>query len=286
MFYTQLIVYCAISPLLLLVIPETRGPLILALHAKEDRTLAPAAEEEKQPSISELLFEAVSRPAHLLCSEPVVFFLTLWSAFSFGLVFVSTQSVAQVFSTNYGFSDPASGLVQIALFVGEAVAFLACLPQIRYYQRSPSRNHAEPGVPIPEARLPLSIPASLVGLAGGLFMYAWTSFSYLHWILPTIGLAFVGFGIMIIVFTVNMYITDSYAKFAGSAIAAVAFGENMFAAWLPLAAKSMYTVLGFQWASSLLGFVALTLTLAPIILLSKGEKVRKKSKFINEASYG
>ncbi len=101
---------------------------------------------------------------------------------------------------------------------------------------------------------------------------------------PTIGLAFVGFGIVIIITAVDMYITDAYTKFAGSAIAAVALGENLFAAWLPLAAKSMYTNLGFQWASSLLGFVALALTLAPIGLVFKGETIRKRSKFISKAA--
>ena len=196
-----------------------------------------------------------------------------------------TQSVAQVYSTNYGFSDSASGLVQIALFVGEAIGFFACFPQNAYYQRSAGRNLVEPGSPIPEARLPLSIPASLIGLAGGLFWYAWSSFPQIHWMLPSIGLAFVGSGIMVIVTAVDMYITDAYTKYAGSAIAAVAFGENMFAAWLPLATKSMYTNLGFQWASSLLGFVALALTLAPIALLIKGAAIRKRSKFIKKASY-
>ena len=171
------------------------------------------------------------------------------------------------------------------MFIGEIFGFLACLPQNTYYQHSTTRNQVEPGVAIPEARLLLSIPAGLVGLAGGLFVYAWTTFPSLHWIIPTIGLALIGFGIMVIVSTVSLYITDSYAKFAGSAIAAVAFGENIFAAWLPLAAKSMYTVLGFQWASSLLGFVALVLGLAPIVLSFKGEKIRQKSKFINKASY-
>ncbi|KAL8831517.1 MAG: hypothetical protein Q9191_000826 [Dirinaria sp. TL-2023a] len=250
-----------------------------------DHRLAKLNSAATQISISSLAYEAIMRPAYLLCSEPVVFFLMLWSAFSFGLVLMMTQSVAQVYSTNHGFSDPATGLVQIALFVGEAVGFLACLPQNAYYQRSATRNTVNVGVPIPEARLPLSILASLVGLAGGLFWYAWTSFAYIHWILPTIGLAFVGFGIMIIISTVGLYITDAYTKYAGSAIAAVVFGENMFAAWLPLATKAMYTNLGFRWASSLLGFVALVLTLAPILLLVKGETIRRRSKFISEASY-
>ena len=284
-FYIQLIIYGAFLPLLLLVIKETRGPVILAQCAKQDLELSRGASEAKRPPISTLFYEAIARPAYLLCTQPVVFFLMLWSAFCFGLVFISTQSIEQIYSTNYGFTAAESGLVQISLFIGEVVGFFACLPQNTYYQRSAARNSTNLGVPIPEARLPLSIPASLIGLAGGLFLYAWTSYPFLHWILPSVGLAFVGFGVMVIVTTAVMYLTDSYTKYAGSAIAAVAFGENMFAAWLPLATKRMYTVLGFQWASSLLGFVALALTLAPIILLFKGESIRKKSKFMNEASY-
>ena len=88
---------------------------------------------------------------------------------------------------------------------------------------------------------------------------------------------------MVIITAVDLYIADAYMKYAGSAIAAVAFGENLFAAWLPLAAKSMYTTLGFQWASSLLGFVAVGLTAAPVVLWWKGEVVRGKSEFIREA---
>ncbi|KAL8698177.1 MAG: hypothetical protein Q9201_006717 [Fulgogasparrea decipioides] len=192
---------------------------------------------------------------------------------------------SQVYAINYGFSDAASGLTQSALFIGEVIGFFACLPQNKYYQQSTSNNPVEAGSPVPEARLPLSIPASLLGLAGGLFWYGWSSYPHIHWILPTVGLALVGFGIMVIVNTVDLYITDAYAKYAGSAIAAVALGENIFAAWLPLAANSMYSVLGFQWASSLLGFVGLCLTFAPIGLLFKGESVRRRSKYITEASY-
>lgn len=284
-FYIQLIIYCALIPAHLIVIDETRVLINLARRAKEDTTLVAAAQNEIRPSISVLLREAITRPAYLLCSEPVIFFFTLWSAFSFGIVFIGTQSVAQVYATTYDFSDAASGLVQVALFVGEVLGFAACFPQNRYHQNSAMRNSGEAGVPIPEARLPLSIPASLVGLAGGLFWYGWSSFPYIHWVVPTVGLAFLGSGIMVIVTTVDLYITDSYAKYAGSAISAVAFGENMFAAWLPLSALSMYTTLGFQWASSLLAFVGLILTLAPVCLLVKGEKIRKKSKFIAEASH-
>ncbi|KAL8993525.1 MAG: hypothetical protein Q9169_006283 [Polycauliona sp. 2 TL-2023] len=285
-FYIQLIIYGAIFPLVLLTIKETRGPIILSRLSKTNPPLTEAANELPHPKISALLYDAITRPAHLLFTEPVVFFLMLWAAFCFGLVFIMTQSIPQVYSTNYGFSDSASGLVQVSLFVGEAVGFLACLPQNAYYKRSARRNKVDPGTPIPEARLPLSIPASFVGLAGGLFWYAWSSFEHIHWIVPSVGLAFVGFAVMVIITAVDMYITDAYTRFAGSAIAGVALGENIFAAWLPLAAKSMYTTLGFQWASSLLGFVAVILTLAPVVLWWKGEVIRGKSEFIKEAKVG
>ncbi|KAI4284677.1 MAG: hypothetical protein L6R38_001255 [Xanthoria sp. 2 TBL-2021] len=285
-FYIQLIIYGAMIPVVFTIMKETRGPIILSRLAKTDPTLAKAANEFPRPKISALLYDAIARPAHLLLTEPVVFFLMLWAAFCFGLVFIMTQSIPQVYHSNYGFSDSASGLVQVSLFVGEAVGFLACLPQNSYYQRSAKRNTVNPGTPIPEARLPLSIPASLLGLAGGLFWYAWASFPHVHWMVPTVGLAFVGFAVMVIITAVDMYITDAYTKFAGSAIAAVALGENLVAAWLPFAAKSMYTTLGFQWASSLLAFVAVVLTMAPVVLWWKGEVIRGKSGFIKEAKEG
>ena len=274
-------------PLLLLAIKETRGPIALSENAEHDARLEKAVGESHRPPISKLLYEAIRRPPYLLCTEPIVFFLTLWCAFCFGLVFISTQSVVQVYSAVYGFSDSAAGLLQLALFVGQTVGFFACLPQNSYYQRSAARNtvEAEAEAPMPEARLPLSIPASLIGLAGGLFWYGWASLPHIPWIVPTVGLGFIGFAIMVVVNTVDLYITDAYTKCAGSAIAAVALGENLFAAWLPLAANAMYSDLGFRWASSLLGFVALALTLAPLCLLFKGATIRGRSKLITEASY-
>ena len=280
-----MVIFVALFPFLLLTIKETRGPIILARLAQKDICLASSANEITYPPLSTRFYQAIVRPIHLLCTEPVVIFLTLWSAFCFGLVFISIQSVVQIYKALYSFTDAESGLVQLALFLGEIIGFFACLPQNTYYQRSATRNFINPGIPIPEARLPFSIPASLIGLAGGLFWYAWTSYPFLHWMLPTLGLVFIGFSIMVIVNTVVLYLTDAYTKYAGSAVAAVAFGENMFAAWLPLATRQMYTRLGFQWASSLLGFVGLALTLAPIVLFFKGRRIREASSFMKEATY-
>ncbi|KAK3621129.1 hypothetical protein LTR56_022993 [Elasticomyces elasticus] len=257
-----------------------------ALQKKADNTLVITGSETPPPiSVARILQAAVIRPAHLLTTEPVILFFTLWSALAFGLVFISTQSIALVYSTTYSFTEPQTGLVQTSVCVGELIGFLACIPQNAYYLRSAGHNRQTPGKPLPEARLPLSVPASVFGLAAGLFWYGWTSGSSIPWIVPTVGLGFTGFGIMIIIHAVGMYITDSYARYAASAVAGIAFGENLFAAVLPLAAGAMYGRLGFAWASSLLSFVALALSCAPVVLLFEGESIRSRSKFMKEASY-
>lgn len=289
MFYIQLIIYGASFPFLWLTLSETRHSVILERRARllskqTGRKYVVKGASVSMPA-SAVLYEAIGRPMRLFLTEPVVFFFSLWSAFAFGLVFVSTQSIAQVYGANYGFSIYQSSYVQAALFVGQTLGTFAAFPQNSYYLRSAKRNKLFPGMPVPEARLPLSIPASFIGLCGGLFWYAWTSTNpSLHWIVPSIGLGLTGFGIMIVVHSVVMYLTDSYPLYAAQAISAEAFAENIFSAFLPLAAKSMYTTLGFGWAGSLLGFLAFALSFAPIVLMLKGDAIRKRSKFMAKAT--
>lgn len=222
------------------------------------------------------------RPAYLLFTEPVLFASTLWSAFSFGTVFLFTQSVEQVFSALYGWKEYSTGYVQGAVVIGELLGFFATLYGSHLYLKSGPRNTEAPGRPIPEARLYVSVAASFFGIVGGMFVYAWTSYPFLPWIAPAIGLAMVGFGIQVVVSAVADYITDAYAAsdYAGSAISAVAAGENTFAGLLPLAAASMYTNLGLHWASTLLAFLALLLSFAPVVFIWKGQQLRARSPFM------
>lgn len=86
---------------------------------------------------------------------------------------------------------------------------------------------------------------------------------------------------MCVVTAVDLYITDAYAAYAGSAIAAVTFGENLVSGLLPLSTMRMYDRLGFHWASSVLAFVSLALCVAPVVLVWKGEGIRRRSRFMN-----
>lgn len=231
----------------------------------------------------------ILRPFFLLTTEPVVFFFTLLSALSYGLLFIATQSVPQVFSTLYAFTEPHTGLIQASIVVGELLGFLACACiQDPYFARASAKSAGIPGgyLQLPEVRLYLAIPASFLGLVGGLFIYGWTSYAELSYWAPTTGLLLIGFGSVVVMQAIMMYITDAYTQYAASASAAVCFGENIAAAFLPLASQSMYTRLGFHWASTLLAFLALGLSCAPIVLAWKGRVIREKSPFMREALSG
>ncbi|KAI4159981.1 MAG: hypothetical protein LQ342_006109 [Letrouitia transgressa] len=289
-FYIQLIIYAASLPLIALTFRETRGLVILSNRAKRAHRLAqPSANDisgnsnHGSPPLKGALFGNITRSTYLLCTEPVVFFFTLLSALSYGLVFVSTQSVVQVYRTNYGWAEYQAGLVQLSLVVGELLGFLACVLQNRLFAQAAAKVAAgQPNPHLPEVRLYASIFGSFFGLTGGLFWYGWTSFPYLPWILPSIGLGIVGFGSMVVMQAIMMYITDAYTKYAASASAAICFGENILAAFLPLAATRMYTDLGFRWASCLLAFVALLLSFAPVLLVLRGKEIRRRSSFMEQ----
>jgi hypothetical protein len=79
-------------------------------------------------------------------------------------------------------------------------------------------------------------------------------------------LAFFSFGMLTTMSAVTCYSMAACIKYAASAIAGVTFLENLFAAFLPLATQPMYTILIFQWGSSLLGIVALILSFFPLVL--------------------
>jgi MFS family permease len=285
-FYIQLIIYGALFPLFYFTIAETRPDVILRRRAKKLRKQTGkqiyAKAELNQRSALSGLGKTIYRPVYLLVTEPVLIASTFWSAFSFGTVFLFTQSTEQVYIGLYGWHVWSTGYIQLAIVIGEIFGWVASLYGTHVYLNSASRNTETPGHPIPEARLYVSIFGSFVGIAGGMFVYAWTSYPSLPWIAPSIGLGMVGFGIQTVVSAVADYIEDAYAASgcAGSAISGVAAGENIVAGFVPLATQSMYRTLGFQWASSLLAFIALLLSMAPVIFVWKGRTFRERSPFM------
>ncbi|KAJ9639541.1 hypothetical protein H2199_006576 [Coniosporium tulheliwenetii] len=287
-YYIQLAFDAGCLPIFWLILKETRGDVILRARAKklrkEGKKNAYARSEIEKDSLAQTIKISFMRPVKMLMTEFVVFSFTMWISFAWGILFLFQSSIPQTFGENYGFDTFQTGLIQLAISAGAVIATIINPLQDRYYLRSRSRNKESPGVPIPEARLYFAVPGSLLFTAG-IFWYGWSSYPHVHWIVPTIAIGTVGIGIYEIYMAVVNYLADAYEKYAASALSAASLGRNTFGAFLPLATQSLYTNLGFQWASSLLGFIGLVLSLAPVVLLWKGPQIRRRSPFMNESKH-
>lgn len=283
--YIELIWTSALFPLFVFAMPESRGSVILGYRAKRLRkegTNAFTQEELQHRPLLEIIRSSVQRPLYMLCTEAVILIATLWSAFVFGTIYLFTQSVEQVFVELYGWNAIQAGYVQAALVMGELLGWLFCLATDHWYYDSARRNKETPNVPIPEARLYSATLGGIFGVSGGMFIYAWTSRSWFPWEAPAAGLLMVGAGSTVVVIGIAQYIIDAYTIYAGSAVGAVVLGENIFIAFLPLAAQSMYTNLGFQWASTTLAFISLLLATTPIVVMIWGPQIRARSRFAGQ----
>ena len=60
----------------------------------------------------------------------------------------------------------------------------------------------------PEARLPLAMAGSIV-LPVGLFLFAWTTYPSVPWILPIIGAVFFTCGLVMVFISLMSYLVDS-----------------------------------------------------------------------------
>lgn len=283
----QLISDAALLPVFWFILKETRGDVILASKAKKLRKQgrnAYAKSELNKSSVVEMLKISFKRPTKMLVTEFVVISFTLWVSFAWGILFLFQSSVTQVFTALYGFGTFQTNLIQLALSVGAVVGTIINPLQDRLYLQSAKKNKERPGKPVPEARLYFAVPGSLIFTAG-MFWYGWSSYPNVHWIVPTLGIGCVGLGIYEIYMAVVNYLADAYEKYAASALSAASLGRNTFGAFLPLASQSLYNNLGFQWASSLLGFIGLALSVVPVILLLKGPDIRARSPFMSESTY-
>jgi MFS family permease len=287
-YWIQLIIDGALLPIFYLILTETRGDVLLKRRAqrlrKQGYTHVTSPLEQDNTSVLQSLKISFLRPTKMLTTEFVVIAFTLWVSFAWGILFLFQSSVSIVFSSVYGFDTFQVTLVQLALSVGAVLATLINPIQDRLYLSSRHRNTERPGKPIPEARLYSAVPGSII-FSAGMFWFGWASQPDIHWIVPTLGLGCVGIGVYSIYLAVINYLADAYEKYAGSALSAASMGRNVFGAFLPLATPAMYGTLGTQWASSLVGFIGLALSIVPVILLMKGEEIRAKSPFMLESTY-
>ncbi|KAL8828725.1 MAG: hypothetical protein Q9170_006475 [Blastenia crenularia] len=231
--------------------------------------------DEERETLTKMIGISVYRPFHLLTTEPVVFFFSLWVAFSWAVLYLTFSSVPLVFGTNHHFNIEQNGAVFASMCIG---AILSTILSI--YQEKIAIHYGKLST-TPESRLYFScIESALMPI--GLFWFGWSSFPQTHWIIPTIAIGCATMGIFSVYLAVFIYLANTYHQYASSALAAQSFCRNMLGGIFPLITNQMFTAMTYQGASSFLGGVGAVLTAVPWVLVFYGPRIRARSKFASE----
>jgi len=303
-YYSHTIVIAGLMLLIVFFFRETRGSVLLSRKAKvlnawyqarEDagyygmnmpldgkegaherqRMRWKVAADEERGTLAQMIRISLSRPFHLLFTEPVVFFFSLWISFAWAVLYCTFSAVPYIFSTVYGFNLEQTGAVFAAISIASLLS-----TALSIYQEKLATRLGLLGT-TPEARLCFTCAESAL-LPIGLFWLGWTSTRAVPWIVPALAVACATMGIFSVYLSVFNYLADTYHRYASSAIAAQSFCRNLLGGSFPLYTELLYRRLGIGPASSLLGGIGALLTLVPWVLLFYGPTIRARSKFASE----
>ncbi|KAJ0423511.1 major facilitator superfamily domain-containing protein [Aspergillus carlsbadensis] len=222
------------------------------------------------------------RPFQLLLLEPMCLCLDLYSAVLLGTLYLFFSAFPLVFESNHGMNLWQTRLTFLGIIVGMLLAAASNPLWAGIRRRLVNSNN---GVSEPEYRLP---PALLGGILVpvGLFWFGWTCYPDIHWIVPVVGSAFFGCGMLLVFTGIFTFLVDAYPNYAASALAANAFVRCSSAAAFPLFGNQMYEKLGYQWATSVLAFLTVLMMPLPWVFYKYGKWLRGKSRFAIASASG
>jgi multidrug resistance protein len=270
---------------------ESYKPVLLRKRARQRGSPLPRSPTEGlswQKVLSTYISKTLTRPMHMLLTEPIIAAFNVYSAFNFGLLYAFFAAFPYVFESEFGFDSLSTGLTFLSLGVGVILGAIAILTFSNGYYKpfvrkavannEPKPSFATSRIP-PEKRLPLAMVGGPC-ITIGLFLFGWPAAYRIHWIVPTIAEAFFGFGNMLIFMSCMMYITDTYGPlYSASAMASNAILRYILGGTFPLFAVQMFRGLGTQWACTLLGCLSIVGTCIPFALVKVGPRLRSTSGY-------
>ena len=271
----------ALSLCLCCLLPETYTPTLLtskaaSLRKKTGIWAIHSPQEEVEVSLSDIFTKYFARPLTMLAVEPVLFLVSFYMSFVYGILYLFFESYPLVFMGVHRFNPGESGLPFFALGIGVIMSVIVVILTMPSYNRKLAANG---GRPVPEWRLPL-VMAGGISFTIGLFWFGWTGDSAsIHWIVPTLSGLLTGFGFISIFMPLFNYIIDSYLMYAASAISANTIMRSAFGAGFPMFADYMYKGLGIGLATTVCGCVAAAMIPVPVVFYFYGGKLRERSKF-------
>ncbi|KAI9838679.1 MAG: hypothetical protein M1819_004993 [Sarea resinae] len=239
---------------------ETVATLGLALFTMRAKRLRKATGDDRLSSQSEIDaahhtmrddLVVLGRAFTLTFSEPIVFFMDLYTALLYGVLFIWFESFPLVFGEIYGFNLGEQGLAFLGIFVGGVITVPLYLVWVKY--------GIIPRFTKPTFKPEMVLPPTFFGSASlpvCLFWYGWSARESVHWIMPIIGAALFAIGIVTVFNAVLNYLGISYPPYTASIFAGNALFRASFGAIFPLFARQLFRRLGIGPGNSLLGGIA------------------------------
>ncbi|CDO69456.1 hypothetical protein BN946_scf184817.g16 [Trametes cinnabarina] len=224
-----------------------------------------------------LVQKALVRPFALSIYEPIIQVLAAFLSFVYGTLYLFLTTLPAIYQDVYRERVGIAGFHYFALGIGMTAA-----AQIngRFMDWSYKRLVARYGQQgKPEYRLPTMVPGAIL-LPMGLLLAGWTARPDVHWIVPDIGTAIVGMGMILLFQSIQTYVIDAFTLHAASALAALAFFRSLAGFSFPLFAPAMYSALGYGKGDTILACVAIAIGIpAPFLFWVYGERLRNASRY-------
>jgi hypothetical protein len=266
-----------------------------------------------------LINVTVIRATRMLLTEPIVGYFSAYVAFNFAVNFGFFAGIPYVYRKVYGFDTGAAGLIFLSVGIGCIVATIlfVLIDRQTYVKQLLTRTGS--GAPIPPEERLYGAMLGAILIPIGLFWFAWTTRESIHWIVPTIALAFFGCGNLLVfdcckyaalrqdittlAFTAllilpsaplfvspyilisikktgSIFIADTYGPLNGaSANAGNNFLRYIAGAACPLFVIPMMEAMTIKWAISLMGFLSILLAMVPWVFYKWGRRLRERSAF-------
>ncbi|KAG0709504.1 multidrug resistance protein 4 [Suillus ampliporus] len=216
----------------------------------------------------------LKRPVILFTRSLICFMLSLYMALMYGIYYLMFATFPELFSTVYHFDTGIGGLTYIGLGLGfVASSVFGARVSDKIYTHLTAKNGGKGN---PEMRVPGLMFGSLF-VPVGLFWYGWSAQAGIHFMMPIIGTAIFGFGLMLTFLHIQLYLVDTFI-YAASAIGASSTFRSLLGFAFPLFGQQMYTALGYGGGNSLLAGLAIIIGIPfPIWIYYAGERLRAKS---------
>jgi multidrug resistance protein len=229
----------------------------------------------------------IQRPIHMLCTEPIVTFVSLYNGLIYGLIYAFVISVPWVSTTYYNFDKTGEALSYLGVSLG---SLIACVPfatvDIMFYQKrllSWKKAHTSDETMPPENRLVSAMIGSFL-LPVSLLIAGWTAENRVHWIIPILFQGMATLACLLVYAGANLFMLDSYGPLYGaSASGAMMFSRYLLGFAFPMFTLQMFERLGAGWATSILALLTLLMAPIPWCFWVYGPRLRAASKYERSA---